>query len=465
MIFGIAILLYVITLILLLLIFGVHGAVATQLLLGFFVVVAANLLHIKIFEKRFNPLSPIFIISVLHLMAYHFSAVYFIFLPTHFPENIVFQFDDHNLVAVGMMIATISFSSVSMGYFLGDTVLPRICFKKTIAHLNFRFSYFLFFGWFTLAIIKLFYLKLGWYGSLAAFTGSVQSAGRFSLITPFFLLVYPYIAYLAIVCCKHKASLNFLLFVIVIEILIAVIAGNRRELISIVLPVITVFYFYGRIHFSIVKFFGAVSGLAVYLITVNIYGRLLGNFQGDLDYFALFAMAGQFMSVYLNDAIALMVAEIFIWLGQLHMIGTVLSMGVVGGDLFTPLQDLSSRFISFDTDVVNVEYEIFQQALYIKGERPYLTNPSVAYLYYLSGISGVILYGFLSGCLLRIILAGLNSKYSALLIIGFLFAICNTPLHSLTGAFVGITKVSTAYLFVIYGLFYVKKRLNHHSLL
>ena len=107
------------------------------------------------------------------------------------------------------------------------------------------------------------------------------------------------------------------------------------------------------------------------------------------------------------------------------------------------------------------------QTLFIKGDKPYLTNPAAAYLYYLAGLSGVIFYGFLVGFFVRCLFVfGLKYKYGALLILGFYFLICSFPLQSLVGSFVGIFKISLFAIFVyvfIKVVFNAKKYFNFYS--
>lgn len=459
MILIVASFLYLVLLLPLFLIFNVNETIIYPLLLQFFAVLAANILNILYVEKRLTFVSPFLILSGLYLLAYHFSTIYFIFFPEHFSENIDFRFDDYDLVKSCLMITNVSFLSIAAGYFIACASLPKLKTEYVIKKLDFRFSYFFFFCWLILVSVKFVYLKLGWYGSLAAFNGSVQTAGLFALIIPFFLYVYPYIAYLAVVACRDKSTLKFMVMVIVVELLVAVIAGNRRDLITLLFPVFIVYYSFGMLRLSFLRAFGVAIFLVCYLVFVNIYGRILGNVGGEsVDYFYLFSNAYTFISIYFIETINFVFAEIFSWIGQLYLIGTVVSVNTEGYGLLSPLNDLLSRFIAFDTNLPDVEYEIFVQTLFIKGEKPYLTNPAAAYLYYLTGLSGVALYGFLVGFLFRcLFVIGLKYKYSALLILGFSFLICSFPLQSLVGSFVGISKVS---LFAIFLFVFIKVFLN-----
>lgn len=461
--------LYLLTLFPLFLIFNINETIICALLIQFILVLAANIFNFSYIEKKLNYTSPFLIMSFLYLMAYHFSTIYFIFLPEHFSANIDFNFNNYDSVKSSLTISIISYLSIASGYFIAFFLFPKLNTESAIKKLNYKFSYLLFFCWLALVIVKLIYLKLGWYGSLAAFTESNQSAGMYTLITPFFLYVYPYIAYLSVIACNNRSGLKFLVIVIAIELIVAIIAGNRRELITLLFPVFIIYYSFGMLRLNFLKTIGLTIFILSYLIIVNTYGRILGNIGSmDVDYYILFINAYELIPIYFVETINFIFAEIFSWIGQLHLIGTVIASNIEDYGLLSPFKDLLSRFITFDTNLPNVEYDIFMQTLFIKGEKPYLTNPSTAYLYYLAGLPGVILYGFLSGILFRsIIVYGLKHKFISLLVLGFFFTICSIPLQSLVGAFIGIIKVSifAIILYLLIGLISNAQKNTHiHSL-
>jgi hypothetical protein len=393
-----------------------------------------------------------------YMAAYLYSTIYLYLGFGNFSENIIFQFDDYDLLRKSILLSALSFLSFLAPVLLTSGIRDCHVLHKGLIQLSslrrvpltvVAVGYFLVFT-------KATFVAQGWYGSLASFVEPTD-IGIFIRIIPFFMLIPIISIWMTHTLLRYDQFFSLTLLIYVIQFITIVIAGNRREILTLLLPVLVLLVYHQKIRFTTFKILFSVACLALYLLVTSIFSETLGNFRGpDINYVTLLIGSFERFWEFAPDALSFIMNQIFTWINQLHLLGTAIRSEGNEIDMLMPVIDLCSYFIPVCEASFNVEQYIFERSVYVAGDKAYLTNPAPAYLFLVTSYYGLLVYNFILGCIfIATTFLANRIRYVTLFVVSYYYFFTTYPLQSLTGSFVSVFKTFVVFtiLFAAYRLF------------
>jgi hypothetical protein len=351
---------------------------------------------------------PMVIFSFMFFMVYYASTLYFIWNNSIVNENIAFWAYEKDVMD-SMLVVCFSYLLFSFGVLFCSSIYRPIS-NIRMNDGKFLIKYIRFFSIFAFALIavKLLLFIGGDYGSVNSFK---VEGNMSSLLKGFFtaLLVFSpiCIAYLSGYYFKSNKGLYFLILFLCFELIMAFIVGNRRDLITIMFPVIVMRYLVTGYIISFKEIVIGAIFIIVYIYISTIYSYYLGSIalSGDVNY--INAVVNAF-SVSRSANYYFIFDAVFGWLSQIHLINSAIELYNSGVSIDTtlPIVDFIIRMIPGSNSLglvpptSDAEHLLFKQSLIHSGSMPYLTNPAAAESYLFGGYLYVALTSFFSGMLL-----------------------------------------------------------------
>jgi hypothetical protein len=400
---------------------------------------------------------PIFLFSTFYLITYYYSTM-FLFSNKQLMKNHVFDYGSNSELFTPILIVAFSFILFMTGVFLIAKIFP-VPFKIYGYSSRFRFNNTISIGVITLLliIVKIWFLSNGWAGSLTTFSRNLDASysGNSFFIGPvkaLFSFSPILVAYLSAVYYKYGKIKYLLVFVMILEILISFVAGDRRDIITLLLPVFFMRYHYTGRFITGRQFIYLGAFGYVFLFISTIYSNVLGSFsisQG-VDYFELasFALTNYFKNLQFDSTMVF--DTILVGFNKLYLVDSAIRANISSSVSIqvSPIFDFLTRLIpfssslGFSTTFGEVEFVLFKASLISAGDVPYLTNPLAAESFLVGGWSSLLFNSFFSGCLLytmyRLSFIG---KYYQLWYAGFFVTMSSGFIMSLGGETVIAIKI------------------------
>jgi len=249
----------------------------------------ATLLPLYIHAKRsgFNMFEPIYAYILIFSVFYLFTSVYIYNREEQYHTSILVDIynDSTNLPVI--YVLSFSILLFHLGY---NVVTKRIRFDSESFNIEIPQSInvrtIVTFFYIVSVVFRIYGYSVGKMGSLTTTEGF--NFPGVSLVYFITNIWYIYFAYFAISYIKNKNDRIFFVFILLFEILIVLISGDRRYIVQIVLMILAVYYYvYKRIPW---KLFGILSlfFVFIYLPITTFYGYYLtSGMKGADDYAAL----------------------------------------------------------------------------------------------------------------------------------------------------------------------------------
>ena len=415
---------------------------------------------IKFWNK--DLLNPILMYSIFFAFAYYYSALYFIISDKTQMSNILFNYQHEYSLQQPLIIATCGYISIMFGAYLIRVVFPlKYPYHPRIQEFKFNFQTYVTVLYILIIIVKIWFFKQGWIGSMTTFSRSIDlyysSAGKLSFLVSIFSLTPLIITYLTGSFYHHRTKNYTLIILIALELLISFMMGNRRELMILIMPIILTRYVFTGKLFSGRQVILVAAVIITFLQLSSTYANILGSLDVSkgISYYELaksvFNIEHLFSTIRFNEILG----GIMGWLGQIPLLDTSIRLynGYTSGNEFSPIFDFLTRLIPFSSSIglvshsSELEYILFKNTLQISGNIPYLTVPLFAESYLTNGIFGVISKSFISGCIMYAsYIISLKNKLYQLWYISFFIALTSGFLMSLSGALVIVFKILIIFL-------------------
>ncbi len=364
--------------------------------------------------------SPYTIYALFFLIYYYFSTLYLGFRKDSF-SNIRFTYSDIAVVDP-LYISCAGFIAFSIGFMATRLTFgrKRFCELEWRAHERLKSGRMSFVGqificWALVFVLKIYALSIGAIGSLSGFAedgNSIPVYFRFFVL--FFSFGPVFVAYFAIYYYRFGKLAGLLGLTLVAEVLFSVIAGDRRFILYLLLTVYAASRSFGFLIFK------RRSTLVVTLILASVLFYLATVAQSELNALSGSANINYFeagLSIFdgsisfSSELILSMFDNIFVTFNQLFLIDAAETVRAIGYEYSqSPISAYFFNLVPFGGRIgietlgpSDFQDPLFRAAVWVAGERAYLTLPQIAESYVAGGIFGVVAYSFGYGVLMMLV--------------------------------------------------------------